>query len=367
MAASLSEVARLSGVSIATASRVLNPDSTYPIKGSTRERVLAAAAQLDYRSNGLARGLKAKFSRTVGVIVHDIRDPYFSECARAIGDTAETHGFLPVVCSTDRDADKELRFVEMLREQRAAGVIFVGGGFVGSEYVESMRRHISAIQEYGGRVIALGPRADALPAEVPDNFTGARDATAYLIGLGHTRIALIDGPAGLMTCIERHEGYRVALAEHGIPYRRSLVVPGDFTEDGGCEAAARVLRMKDRPTAIFALNDLMAVGVVHEVRRHSLRVPDDVSVMGFDDLSFVRLIEPPLTTVSASMAQIGRAGMERLVELLGVGADELEHQDEHRHPARVVPRASTAPPAHLSRPGTPEVSTDGGTQPGQTG
>jgi LacI family transcriptional regulator len=347
MAASLSEVARLSGVSTATASRVLNPDSTYPIKGSTRERVLAAAAQLDYRSNGLARGLKARFSRTVGVIVHDIRDPYFSECARAIGDTAEQHAFLPVVCSTDRDPEKEIRFVEMLREQRVAGVIFVGGGFESSDYVERMRRHITAIHEYGGRVIALGPRADALPAEVPDNFAGARDATAYLVGLGHDRIALIDGPPGLMTCTERLAGYRAGLEQHKLPYRRSLVLTGDFTEDGGGTAARRLLRMKRRPTAIFALNDLMAVGAILELRREGLRVPDDISVMGFDDLPFVRAIEPPLSTVSAPMAEIGTAGMQRLVELLGVSTEGLEHQELHRHPTHVVVRGSTGPPAHL--------------------
>jgi LacI family transcriptional regulator len=344
MAASLSEVARLSGVSTATASRVLNPDSTYPIRGSTRERVLAAAAQLDYRSNGLARGLKARFSRTVGVIVHDIRDPYFSECARAIGDTAERHAFLPVVCSTDRDPEKEIRFVEMLREQRVAGVIFVGGGFQSTEYVESMKRHIAAIHEYGGRVIALGPRNDALAAEVPDNFAGARDATAHLIGLGHTRIALVDGPHGLMTCIERRDGYRSALAEGRIRYRRSLVLAGDFTEEGGGAAAARILRMKQRPTAIFALNDLMAVGAILELRRQSLRVPEDMSVMGFDDLPFVRAIEPPLSTVSASMAEVGVAGMERLVELLGVGVEELDGQGVHRHPTHVVARSSTSAP-----------------------
>jgi LacI family transcriptional regulator len=341
MAASLSEVARLSGVSTATASRVLNPDSTYPISDSTRARVLAAAAALDYRSNALARGLKSRYARTVGVIVHDIRDPYFSEFARAIGDAAERLDFLPVVCSTDRDPVKELRYVEMLRENRVAGLLFVGGGFQNPEYVEGMHRQIKAIIEYGGRAIALGPRNDNLPAEIPDNRAGARDATAHLIGLGHRRIGLIDGPAGLMTSIERYEGYRAALADGGIPYDDTLVARGGFTEVGGARASAQLMQSDDPPTALFASNDLMALGAMQELRRRSLRIPQDVSLVGFDDLPFVRWLDPPLTTVAVSMARIGEAGMERLVSLLGVNSGDLQAEPTHRHPTQLVVRAST--------------------------
>lgn len=349
MSASLSEVARLSGVSTATASRVLNPDSTYPISPATRARVMAAAAQLDYRSNALARGLKTRYTRTVGVIVHDIRDPYFSECARGIGDAAERLDFLPVVCSTDRDPVKELRYVEMLRDHRVAGVLFVGGSFARADYVEGMRRQVAAITEYGGRAIALGPRGDRLPAEVPDNVGGAKLATEHLIGLGHRRIALIDGPADLITSMERSDGYRRALDAAGIPVDEALVVRGGFSEVGGARAAAQLLDLETAPSAIFASNDLMAVGVVQELRRRSLRIPQDVSLVGFDDLPFVRWLDPPLTTVSVSMARIGELAMERLVSLLSTDAAELEREPTHVHPTHLVVRGSTAPPRKRRR------------------
>src|SRR4051794_31189415 len=182
--ASLADVARRSGVSPATASRVLNPKSSYPVKHETRERVLAAAAELHYSSNALARGLKVGSTDMVGIIVHDIRDPYFNECARGVTDVAEEAGFLSMICNSDRDPDTELRYVIHAQEHRVAGLLFVGGGFESRSYQAAMRREVQAMQAYGGYAIALGPRADRLPAEVPDNHGGALLGTRHLIELG---------------------------------------------------------------------------------------------------------------------------------------------------------------------------------------
>src|SRR3954464_8715207 len=187
----------MSGVSLATASRVLNPDSDYGVSEELRRRVLDAAKALDYSSNALARGLKRKRTRTVAVIVHDIRDPYFNETARGVTDAAEEADYLTFVCNTDRNPDVELRSVELVQEHRVAGVVFVGGGFDNARYRAELRRRLGAMRAYGGRAIALGPRADRMPAEVPDNEGGAREATAHLLALGHERIAFIGGPKGL--------------------------------------------------------------------------------------------------------------------------------------------------------------------------
>jgi DNA-binding LacI/PurR family transcriptional regulator len=282
---SLQEVARRSGVSIATASRVLNPHNEHPVSPALRERVLAAAAAADYRVNALARGLKVLRTQTVAIIVHDIRDPYFNECTRGVTDAADAAGYLALVCNSDRDPDTELRYVELASEQRVAGVIFAGSGFASTRYGAALRRHVDALHGYGARAVALSPRRDGLPGEVPDNVGGARAALGTLLDAG-----------------------------------RSF-------------------------TAVLASNDAMAIGCLGELRRRGLDVPRDVSLVGFDDIPFVRWCDPPLTTVSVPMAQIGAAGMRRLLALLddpldGGGPAPLVNV----HPTELVVRASTAPP-----------------------
>ena len=341
---SLAEVARRSGVSPATASRVLNPHSEHPVSEQVRARVLATAEQLDYQVNALARGLKVQRTQTVAVIVHDIRDPYFNECARGVTDIADAAGYLTVICNSERDPEKELRYVRLTREHRMAGVLFVGGGFESSGYRAALRRQIAALREYGAHAIALGPRGDRLPAEVPDNRGGARLATEHLIELGHERIAFIDGPPSLRTSSERRAGYRDALEAAGLSYDPRLVAEGGFSQERGAAALLALLDGEPSFTAVFASNDAMAIGCMAALATRRVKVPRDMSLVGFDDISVVRWLDPPLTTVVVPMAEIGAAGMRRLLGLL----DEPDGAPRRRlvnvHPTGLAVRSSTAPP-----------------------
>jgi LacI family transcriptional regulator len=342
---SLAEVARRSGVSVATASRVLNPRNDHPVSAELRERVLRTAAEFDYSVNGLARGLKMLRTQTVAVVVHDIRDPYFSECTRGVADAADAAGYLTVVCNSDRDPDRELRYVQLAYEQRVAGILFAGSGFAGTRYRARLRRQVAGLEGYGAHAIALSPRRDRLPAEVPDNVGGARSATGHLLGLGHERIAFVDGPAGLETSRERLAGYRDALAAAGLELDESLVVQGDFSVTGGAQAVRALLASGQQPTAVLASNDAMAIGALGELGRRGLRVPRDVSLVGFDDIPAVRWLDPPLTTVAVPMAEIGSAGMQRLLSLLQEnGARPRGERLVNVHPTELVVRGSTAPP-----------------------
>jgi len=345
---SLNDVARESGVSVATASRVLNPANSHPVGAATRDRVLKVAAELNYSSNGVARELRTRRLRTVGVIVHDIRDPYFSECTRGITDAASAAGYLTMICNTDRDPETELRYVRLLSEQRVAGVLFVGAGLVDPSYAQEVRRLVRAIRAYGGEVVALGPRSDPWIAEVPDNRGGAQLATEHLIALGHEQIAFIDGPAKLKTNEERIAGYRNALSAAGLTFNEALVIAGQYTADGGAEATKQLLDSSLEFTAIFASNDQMALGSLVAIHERGLRVPRDVSLVGFDDLPFVRWLRPSLTTVAVPMLEIGAAGMRRLIAATSQDDGTTPSRKRRRvnvHSVKLIIRGSTGPPS----------------------
>jgi LacI family transcriptional regulator len=344
--ASLSEVAKAGGVSLATASRVLNPHNTHPVSDEVRARVLRAAEQLNFSVNGLARGLKAKRTQTVAAIVHDFCDPFFNAVARGVTDAAEAAGYLTVLCNSGRDPDKELRYVQLAAEQRVAGVLFAGGGFASRSYRDAMRREIATLRGYGAHAIALEPRGARMPAELPDNRGGARAGTAHLLELGHRRIAFIDGPPHVVTSRDRLRGHRDALEAAGLELDMRLVEPGGFTEEGGRRALAKLLDGGPPFTAVFASNDAMAIGCLAELRTRGFSIPGDMSLVGFDDIPSVRWFEPALTTVRVPMEEIGAAGVARLLALLDAG-DDRPHPGRmtNVHPCELIVRASTAPPA----------------------
>ena len=229
----LSDVARRARVSSTTASRVLNPDSQHPVKDATRRRVVRVAASLGYRPNPMARALRTQRQPTIAILVHDVTDLYFAEIVRGATIAASRSGFLTIVCSSSRDPDTELQYLEMLSLSRVAGVIFAGGGLEDEAYQRAVRVHASNIRGYGGVLVALAPRADRWPSELCDNEGGARLATEHLLELGHRDIALISGPTKLRTSHEREYGYRSTLARQGLAPR---VAVGEFTRQGGARA-----------------------------------------------------------------------------------------------------------------------------------
>lgn len=333
----LSDVARQAAVSLTTASRALDPDNDHPVSDRTRARVLAAAASLAYQPNPMARALRTKRVPTIAIVVHDVTDPYFAEIVRGATAAASARGFLTVVCSSDRDPMTELRYVEMLCMSRVSGVIFAGGGLDEAHYQRRMSACARSIAGYGGAIVALAPRSERWPAEVPANRTGARLVTDHLLSLGHVGIAMISGPATLRTSREREIGYLEAMKAAGA---EPLLVRADFTIAGGADATGRLLASSS-PTAVFVASDTMALGALSELRRRGVGVPTEVSVAGFDDIPGLEFIHPRLTTVRVPMAELGAAGVARLLR-------QLDGNDPSRgtqfHPVELVVRESTGQP-----------------------
>jgi LacI family transcriptional regulator len=333
----LSDVARQADVSLTTASRALDPDNDHPVNARTRARVQAAALQLSYRPNPMARALRTRRVPTIAIVVHDVSDPYFAEVVRGATGAASARGFLTVVCSSDRDALTELRYVEMLCLSRASGVIFAGGGIEEAHYRRAINGYARSIADYGGAIVALAPRAERWPSELPDNRTGARMVTEHLLALGHVGIAMIGGPTTLRTSRERELGYADAMRDAGC---KAHIVAANFTTAGGAAAMAHLLA--DRTlTAVFVASDTMALGTLAELRRQGLRVPEDFSVAGFDDIPGLEFIHPNLTTVRVPMAELGAAGVERLLRELD---GDPRGARVRLHPVELVVRESTGPP-----------------------
>lgn len=337
----LSDVAHEAAVSLTTASRALDPDSTHPVADRTRARILAVAARLAYRPNPMARALRTRRVPTIAIVVHDISDPYFAEIVRGATAAASARGFLTVVCSSDRDPMTELQYVEMLCLSRVSGVIFAGGGLDEAQYRQRMSGYARSIAHYGGAIVALAPRSEHWPAEVPANRTGARLVTEHLLSLGHVRIAMISGPSTLFTSRERELGYLGAMKAAGVEPR---IERADFTIAGGADATARLLSAGP-PTAMFVASDTMALGALAELRRRGIGVPSYVSVAGFDDIPGLEFIDPRLTTVHVPMAELGAAGVARLLRHLDDG--DLNTRTNH-HPVQLVVRESTGRPREVS-------------------
>jgi LacI family transcriptional regulator len=334
--ASLTEIASVAGVSVATVSRVLS-GSTHPVSEQTRERVHRAADVLDFHPNMLARGLVTDRSHTMAVIVHDICDPYFSEIVRGLEDSAHLHGYQLFISSSDRDPARELAYVRSFLSHRVDAIIFAGGGFPDNTYRDELNALLTPFQQRNA-VVRLSPRGDGLPFLSPDNHGGAVAMTRHLIELGHRAIGWIDGPPGFPPSGERAAGYRDALLAAGIEPDPALAESGQFTEEGGALAAATLIARRPDITAMFAANDLMAIGAQRELMRHGLDVPGDVSVAGFDDIRMAGHLHPSLTTIRVPMYELGREGFFLAMKLLTGDRPETRRLD-----VALVVRESTGP------------------------
>ena len=317
--ASINEVARRAGVSITTVSRVLNPVSAYPVAPATRRRVLAAASALQYSPSALARALVTRRSHMIGVLLGDIVDPYFAEIVRGIEDVARRAGYLVVVCNTGRDPGTERRYVTALREYRADAIIFLGGDIFDDQTRRALDRELASMADHGAVALAVaGDHAD-LPAIDIDHAAGAEDMVRYLVGLGHRRIGFISGPLLVSTSRYRRDGFLAGMAAAGLG--AELIVESDFAYAGGQTAAAVLL--EQGPTALFAANDQMALGALAACRSAGLRVPTDVTVVGFGNTSAAEHAVPALTTVSMPRHQLGVEAMQAVVDALALARPRI--------------------------------------------
>ncbi|HXF70817.1 MAG TPA: LacI family DNA-binding transcriptional regulator [Thermoflexus sp.] len=308
MGVTIKDIARAAGVSHTTVSRALRDSEE--ISPETRARIRAIAESLGYRPNPVARALQGRRTQTIGVVVTRLSDPFHTEVVQGIERVAQAYGYGLLLSLSHEDPQKERAIVEMLAAKQIDGII-VAASRLGSRYLpllESLQIPIVLINSH-----QTGPYIYSVAT---DNFHGGHLATSYLIGLGHQAIAYIGNRRGGRSNQDRYRGYRQALREAGLTWRPEWVVKGDGRVEGGEAAMRRLLEIRPRPTAVFCYNDLTAIGALKAALRAGLRVPDELSIIGFDGLEEGTYVVPELTTVAQPRQQLGRLAAEMLVEIL---------------------------------------------------
>ena len=327
----LEMVAAAAGVSPSTVSRILN--GTAVVADEKRAAVDAAIARLGFVHNPVARGLAGGRTLSVGVVTQTIDSPFFGGALRGVEDELSRAGYSPLFVSGHWNAAQETRCIDMLRSRRVDGIIVLTG-----------RLPDTALAAYAQQlpIVVTGRtlKAPGLYALNFDNYEGGRLATHHLLTLGHRRIAFIAGDPRHPDAKERLRGYRAALQAAGIAFEQDLVVPGQYTEDSGRMAVERLLDSREAFTAIFAANDPMAFGAALALHRHNLRVPHDVSLVGFDDLVGALFALPPLSTVHHPVYELGQIAAAAMLELL----------------AGKVPSAKLPAPRFIARESSRELS-----------
>jgi LacI family transcriptional regulator len=317
--ATIREVAQSAGVSYATVSHVIN--NTRLVSQETRERVLAAMDALNYRPNALARSLRQGKTNTLGLVLPDSANPFFAEISRSIEDEAFKKGYSVFLCNTELDIQRELFYVDVLSKKQVDGIIFIAAGDQADslDFLRSRNMPVVLIDRDLPNV--------EVDAVLSDNQLGGFLATRHLLDLGHTRIACIAGPSSITPSAERIIGYRRALEEAGLSYDESLILRGDYHAQSGMEITHSILKMDPRPTAIFALNDLMALGALRAAAEAGCSVPQDLAVVGYDDLEIAHFTNPPLTTIAQPKKEIGAQAVHLLVDRMS---------QRNRPPTRLV-------------------------------
>lgn len=312
MAFTIRNISQLAGVSTATVSRVLN-GKYEKVSEATCRRILAIAHENGYRPNGIAKGLVTGHTRTIGLILPDITNPFFPEMARGVEDGAIAAGYSAFLCNTDDRPEKEQRYIRILEERQIDGIVFAAGA-IGPD------RRIRELLRQNVAVVCID-RSGAEPegGVYFDNRAGGRMAAAHLLALGHRRIGCITGPERLPNDWERVAGFRETLCAGGIRLEDICTVPADYTIESGAEAAEVLLRRKE-VTAVFATNDLMAIGVYEAARKKRLSIPQDISVVGFDDIAVARYLSPGLTTVRQPAYSMGCRAAQMLIAVIEKGS-----------------------------------------------
>ncbi|MBM2614487.1 LacI family DNA-binding transcriptional regulator [Actinoplanes sp. LDG1-06] len=335
-APTLRDVAQLAGVHPATASRALNPQTRPLVNADTARKVLRAAESIGYQPNPIARSLKTARSSTVGLVIPDLTNPLFPPIVRGIEDVLTPAGYNAWIVNTDNDPGREETQVESLRSRQVEGLIVA----------TARREHplLQRLHQSGVRMVLVNRRVDGLelPSVAADDDAGIAMAVAHLAELGHTRIAHLAGPQQTSTGVARARAFRHAMIDNGLTDDPALTVEcGYWSESEGAQALRKLLDSGARFTAVVAGNDLIALGCYDVFAERGLTCPDDISVVGFNEMPFLDKMRPPLTTVAIPHYEIGVESARLLLDTL---------EDPERHPRSVllapslVVRASTAPP-----------------------
>jgi DNA-binding LacI/PurR family transcriptional regulator len=329
---SIKDVARAAGVSHSTVSRAL-ADSPL-VAADTRQRIQLIAREMGYIPSAIARGLVTRRTATIGLVVTTIADPFIAEVVRGIEETALDSDYSVILCDSDADPERELTCVRTLREKRVDAII-VTSSRVGSLYVP-------LLEQLGVPIVLINNQHEGryVYSVRNDDRQGGWLAGKYLASLGHRRIAYVGGPPDAHSSVERLEGCRAALREHGLDIPGALALPGDGRTGGGQAGAALLLQRAPHPTAVFCYNDMTAIGALQTAKAAGLRVPGDLSLVGYDDIAFAVFVDPPLTTVAQAKHTLGQRAMDLALDILD-GQGETGDIVLTPH---LVERASCAPP-----------------------
>lgn len=350
--ATVPDVAKAAGVSTATAARALGGYGS--VSDATRGRVLEAAEQLGYRPNVLARSMITGSTRTLGVVMSDIENPFFRRSLRGIADTARARGFEVLLANTDEELDKEDTAVSVMTERRVDGLVVcpADGGD---------RTHLTRVIEAGIPVVLLDRKVAGLHADTVgiDNRKAARAATEHLLAHGHRDIAIVTGGTDEMlermlrpdmrgverlsatTVGSRAAGFRDAMADAGVPIRPELISAGGFRREDGEAETTRLLALERPPTAILAFDAMQSLGAFHAITSAGVRCPQDVSLLGFDDAEWADVVQPPLTVVAQPTYEIGVAACNLLLARIEGSGGATAHR---RLPTELIERGSVGPP-----------------------
>lgn len=317
----ISDVAKMAGVSTTTVSHILN--GTRYVSEELKERVEKAISTLGYRPNSLARGLRRGESKTIGLIVPDNSNPFFAEILRLIENIGYSRGYSVILCNSDSDTAKEAAYTELLHEKQVDGIIFIA--------TNNSAEHLEQLSRKGIPIVVVDRDISLENTDVilADNFQGGYEATRYLISLGHRRIACVGGSYRLLSGEERVNGYLKALAEARIPVDPAYLVHGDFRYKSGEQAMIELLSRPVKPTAVFACNDLMALGAMTALRNAHFALPNQMSLVGFDDISLTSMVSPSLTTVAQPVEDMAQLAIDLLI-------NRIQNKTEEYPAKRVV-------------------------------
>jgi len=317
MPVTLAEIAKITGFSVPTVSRVLS-NSNYPVNPDTRQQIINVAELMKYKPNISARSLRTDRTHTLGIIVDDLLSAFVPPIVRGIQDKLKEFDYLGLIINTDFDPDMEKDAINTLINRPVDGIVFV----------ESFHNATSDLLTQIDKPYVFVHRlfgSSAKNSVVPDDRYGAGLAVDHLVGLGHRRIAYINGPEGWHSATRRLAGYQEALNAQNFECDPELIQPGDWEFEGGYKATQNLLAVNDKPTAIFAANDLMALGAIYAVQDAGLAVPDDIAVVGYDNREISRIFRPRITTVSLPVYEMGKTAAELIMKQLKEG---FENQDE---------------------------------------
>ena len=328
--ANIKDVARHANVSVTTVSHVIN--KTRFVSADLEQRVWEAVRVTNYQPNALARSLRIKQTRTIGMVIPDNANPFFAEVAHQIEDQSFDLGYNVILCNTEGSLKKEQSYVNVLLEKQVDGVVLVATSY--------KSEHLRQIVGGGLPVVVVDRELEDLHCDVviADNLSVGQRATRYLLEIGHQVIACITGPSDITPSSERVRGYHQALEAAGLQYQAELLEPGNFQADGGYSAMRKLLAKNPRPTGVFACNDIMAIGALRAIGEAGLKVPQDIAIVGVDNIPLAEYTTPPLTTVALPYKEMGRLATELLISR--INGDKSTPQ-RHVLGTKLVVRASS--------------------------